>query len=87
MNRKAILLGASPGENSIPGVFSDLSAFYSFLRSNLDGSWEPEEIICQENPGLDSILKSVTEAKGAEYSLVYFGGTRVIFQAYDRLHP
>ncbi|MEI6197031.1 MAG: hypothetical protein WCS42_22170, partial [Verrucomicrobiota bacterium] len=38
------------------------------------GSWEPEEIICQQNPGLDSILKSVTEAKGAEYSLVYFAG-------------
>lgn len=74
MNRKAILLAASPENNPIPGVFSDLSAFHSFLRSNPGGSWEPEEIICEDDSTKDSILKSVYEAKSAEYSLVYFAG-------------
>ena len=74
MKRKAILFAASPENNPAPGVFSDLTAFYSFLRSNPGGSWESEEIIREDDPTRDKILKSVTEARDAEYSLVYFAG-------------
>ncbi len=74
MKRKAILFAASPETNSIPGVFSDLTAIYSFLRSNPGGSWEPKEISLDEDPTRDNILKSVREAKDAEYTLVYFAG-------------
>jgi len=74
MKRKAILLAASPENNPIPGVFSDLTAFYSFLRSNPGGAWEPEEIICENDSTRDQILKFVVEAKDAEYTLVYFAG-------------
>lgn len=74
MKRKAILLAASPENNPIPGVFADLNAFHSFLRSNPGGSWEPDEIICEDDPTRDQILKCVIEAKDAAYSLVYFAG-------------
>jgi hypothetical protein len=74
MKRKAILLAASPKNNPIPGVVADLTAFYSFLRSNPGGSWEPGEIICEDDPTRDQILKFVIEAKDVEYSLAYFAG-------------
>jgi len=59
MKRKAILLAASPVNNPIPGVFADLNAFHSFLRSNPGGSWQPDEIICEDDPTRDQILKCV----------------------------
>jgi hypothetical protein len=74
MKRKAILLAASSENNPIPGVFSDLNSFYSFLRSNPGGAWASDEIICEHDPTRDQALEFVGQAKDFDYCLVYFAG-------------
>lgn len=74
MKRKAILLAASPGNNPIPGVFADMNAFSTYLKSNVGGAWASDEIICENNPTRDQIVRAVKEAITVDYTMVYFAG-------------
>jgi len=74
MKRSAILLAASPKDNPITGVYSDLAAFCSFLRSNLGGAWDEKEIVIRENSTRDQILSTVNAVKNADYCLIFFAG-------------
>lgn len=74
MNRRAILLAASPDRNPIPSVYPDLAAFYSFLQSNLGGAWRSDEMFRSQNPTRNQILSAINTAKGVDYTLVFFAG-------------
>ncbi len=74
MKRKAMLIAASFEDNPIPGVYSDLAMFRSFIQSNLGGAWEKNEIFIQENPMRDDVLSMINSDRNADYSLVFFAG-------------
>jgi hypothetical protein len=74
MNRKAILLAASPEGDPVPGVYADLVAFDAFLRSNPGGAWDAKDIFQGKNSTRDEVLCAIQAAKAADYSLVYFAG-------------
>lgn len=74
MNRKAILLAASPEDDPIPGVYQDLKAFYAYLRSNPGGAWDDGEIFVEENTTRNQVIAAINAAQNADYSLVYFAG-------------
>jgi hypothetical protein len=74
MIRRALLLAASRENNPIPDVYSDLAAVSNFLRSNIGGAWDVNEIFQGLGSTRDQILSAIRAANDGDYCLAFFAG-------------
>lgn len=75
MNRRAILIGASPISDPIPGVYADLNTWHDFLCSNIGGAWDNSEIrVVDKHYTRQEIIAAVNSVKMVDYSLIVFAG-------------
>lgn len=74
MKRKSILIGASPVSNPALGVYADMNAWDSFLKSAAGGAWTAEEIVNATNWGREKICGAIESMADADYTLVVFAG-------------
>lgn len=75
MNRKAIIIESSnvAGESDLPGARVDQKNWFSFLKSELGGAWEDNEITILNNP-LPTKVDSLLEENKEKYCFVAFSG-------------
>jgi hypothetical protein len=74
MKRHAILIAASPKSEPLPGVYTDISSWYAFLRSNQGGVWAEDEIVNVTDTGRSEIIAAISFAKNSDYAVVVFAG-------------
>jgi len=74
LNRRAILIGASPNANPIPSVYSDVARWSAFLLSSPGGAWREEEIVQLTDCDRNALRNAVSTSAGVHYSLVVFAG-------------
>lgn len=74
MQRKAIIVAASPRSQPLPCVYKDLAAWQAFLISAKGGAWTEKEILTATDPDLDQLLQAIRSAADADYSLIIFLG-------------
>ena len=74
MKRRSILIAASPHSDPALGVYPDMRAWETFLRSGYGGAWKAEEVILATDWGKEKILSAITSFADADYSVVIFAG-------------
>lgn len=74
MNRRAILIGASPPSDPLRYVTADIRLWGDFLRSPEGGAWEASEIIDATYLNKSSLLKELERARHIDFTIVVFAG-------------
>jgi hypothetical protein len=74
ITRHAFLVGyADSGTDFLPGVEPDLRIFQEFLRTDIAGAWDAEEITVLLKPS-KYFLSSTLERTHRDYALLFFAG-------------
>lgn len=74
MNRRAILIGASPSDDPLQFVAADVALWGDFLQSNEGGAWNPSEILDATHLTKTELLHELARARSTDFSLVVFVG-------------
>ena len=74
MKRQAILIGASPPDEPLRYVASDVALWGEFLQSNEGGAWTESEILDATHLAKTELLNELARARFTDFSLVVFVG-------------
>jgi hypothetical protein len=74
MNRKAILIGASPAAEPLQFVTADVAQWGEFLQSNEGGAWNESEILDASHLDRAKLLNELARMNSSDYSLIVFVG-------------
>lgn len=74
MNRRAILIGASPADDPLRFVAVDVALWGEFLQSNEGGAWNESEILDASHLNKATLMSELARLKPYDYSLIVFAG-------------
>lgn len=74
MNRKALLIGASPPGDPLQYVSADVRSWDDFLRSPEGGAWGESEILNVSQLDKSSLLAEIDRAKHLDFVMIVFAG-------------
>jgi hypothetical protein len=74
MNRKSLIISAAYDDPNIPNVSNDAILWLRFLKSNLGGAWQDEEIIELEDPTKEEVQEAIINLKSEDYTFIVFIG-------------
>jgi hypothetical protein len=76
MKRKALLIESSrlTGQPDLPGARIDIRNWRSFLRSDVGGAWNDDEIISLNNPSWPALQGQLILQSSTDYVFITFSG-------------
>ncbi|MCF7730592.1 MAG: caspase family protein [Akkermansiaceae bacterium] len=74
MNRKAILIGASPPDDPLRYVAADVALWDDFLRSPEGGAWDASEILDASHIDKSTLQKEFSRVGQFDFTVVVFAG-------------
>lgn len=74
MNRKALIIGAAYGDPKIPGVYTDLTTWDAFLKSDIGGAWRNDEVNVCKDPEPEELRTALGYLGQADFGFLVFCG-------------